>query len=623
MPHFRLCFALLVAVLALAPVAIRPAFAGDIPIQDTSFERTWNRTDLPVAEGVVARTWVWGAARSESISEPYAESPDGRRNVRYFDKSRMEITHPDGDPDTLWHVTNGLLVVELIRGEMQVGDDEFVARFPSEIPVAGDNIAQNGPSYATFHGRIEPADERGDEPITQRLDWQGGVNSDPELEARGVHTAFYDEVVGHNIAAPFWEFMNSSGTIWDAGEFVDGLLFPNPFYATGRPITEPYWSDVTVAGTEKLLLIQCFERRCLTYTPDNPEGWQVEAGNVGLHYHQWRYARSSREGTVLIENQGNLLAVRADGTTTVNLTADLDLFASEAAWSPDGSRIAFVGSGDRLYPEPGTIFVVNVDGSGLEQVTAGPGDSGPSWSPDGTRLVFDRVIAARGSNSDDLFAQETQLFVVDLDAASEWQLTDIPRETNFSISESPAWSPTGEWIAFSNANGIAGPSPLDSTIYLVRPDGSDLIPLAKTQGDAQLVWSPDGERLAYERQRGGSWDFHGRHIWYVQIDDPEPVDVAGGDGIDPDNPVWSPSGDSIFFSPGAGRNFVVSGLASYDLATTESTLVAHYGRQPAWSLDGNTLAVVARGGIVLMNADGSDQVLIYRGGARPQWQPAS
>src|SRR5207302_953615 len=28
---------------------------------------------------------------------------------------------------------------------------------------------------------------------------------------------------------------------------------------------------------------------CLTYTPDNPAGWQVEAGNVGLHYYEWRY----------------------------------------------------------------------------------------------------------------------------------------------------------------------------------------------------------------------------------------------------------------------------------------------------------------------------------------------
>jgi hypothetical protein len=38
-------------------------------------------------------------------------------------------------------------------------------------------------------------------------------------------------------------------------------------------------------------LVQCFQPRCLIYTPDNAPGWQVEAGNVGLHYYQWRYGQ--------------------------------------------------------------------------------------------------------------------------------------------------------------------------------------------------------------------------------------------------------------------------------------------------------------------------------------------
>ncbi len=41
-------------------------------------------------------------------------------------------------------------------------------------------------------------------------------------------------------------------------------------------------------GHKRLVLMQCFERRCLTYTPGNPEGFVVEAGNVGQHYHSWR-----------------------------------------------------------------------------------------------------------------------------------------------------------------------------------------------------------------------------------------------------------------------------------------------------------------------------------------------
>jgi hypothetical protein len=90
---------------------------------------------------------------------------------------------------------------------------------------------------------------------------------------------------------PFWNFMNSSGTVYANGQFFQDELFQNAFFATGRPITEAYWAEVVVAGTSKLVLMQCFERRCLTYTPDNDPNWRVEMGNIGLHYYTWRYGQ--------------------------------------------------------------------------------------------------------------------------------------------------------------------------------------------------------------------------------------------------------------------------------------------------------------------------------------------
>ena len=48
---------------------------------------------------------------------------------------------------------------------------------------------------------------------------------------------------------------------------------------------------LNIAGAEKDILVQLFERRVLTYTPANPAGWQVEMGNVGLHYYRWRYGQ--------------------------------------------------------------------------------------------------------------------------------------------------------------------------------------------------------------------------------------------------------------------------------------------------------------------------------------------
>ena len=42
-------------------------------------------------------------------------------------------------------------------------------------------------------------------------------------------------------------------------------------------------------GVDHDVLVQPFQRRVLTYSPDNPSGWQVEMGNVGRHYYLWRY----------------------------------------------------------------------------------------------------------------------------------------------------------------------------------------------------------------------------------------------------------------------------------------------------------------------------------------------
>jgi hypothetical protein len=69
----------------------------------------------------------------------------------------------------------------------------------------------------------------------------------------------------------------------------EALPFGDAFSGTGFPIMEAYWVTVPVGGEMKDVLLQCFERRCMTYTPDNPPDWQVEAGNVGLHYLDWRY----------------------------------------------------------------------------------------------------------------------------------------------------------------------------------------------------------------------------------------------------------------------------------------------------------------------------------------------
>ncbi len=60
----------------------------------------------------------------------------------------------------------------------------------------------------------------------------------------------------------------------------------------GYPISDPVWVNVKLQGVDQWVLVQPFERRVLTYTPSNPTAWQVEMGNIGLHYFRWRYANT-------------------------------------------------------------------------------------------------------------------------------------------------------------------------------------------------------------------------------------------------------------------------------------------------------------------------------------------
>ncbi len=263
----------------------------DMDFAHAAFERTWARTDKPVLDGLFARTWVWAPKPfTPGMYEDYENSPGGERLVQYFDKSRMEINNPGGDQNSIWFVTNGLLVNELISGMMQVGDNSFVELDPADVNVAGDPNDPNGPMYSSFGDLLDEAAQPVGTVLVQRVNRDGDVSDDESLAAQNVQVGHVDDVTNHGVAAPFWELMNSSGLIYENGQFVeDQPLFPNPVFATGRPTTEAYWADVLVGGELKLVLMQCFERRCLTYTPSNSPGWRVEAGNVGLHYHTWRY----------------------------------------------------------------------------------------------------------------------------------------------------------------------------------------------------------------------------------------------------------------------------------------------------------------------------------------------
>ncbi len=291
MSHRRIRHLLLVAV--LVPAILLPGLTAQAVTANEAFDAVWSSTDLAVQNGTASYSWFWGPTARAQRFEPYLNSPGGQREVRYYDKSRMEINNPGGDPNNIYYVTNGLLTVELVTGKLKRGDgpNDVEQYSPATQYVAGDLANNPGtPTYAAFanyvttDAKTNRATNQTGQSATAFMSGAGQVSS---TDSRGVTLAHYVDITGHNIASVFWTWFNSptSGFRPDIG--IDWV------YTAGLPISEPYWIDSTVGGSPKRVLVQLFERRVLTYTDSNNDPYRIEWGNIGLHYQTWRDAATS------------------------------------------------------------------------------------------------------------------------------------------------------------------------------------------------------------------------------------------------------------------------------------------------------------------------------------------
>ncbi|HET9494289.1 MAG TPA: hypothetical protein VFR15_08670, partial [Chloroflexia bacterium] len=201
----------------------------------------WARTDAPVAGGSVGRSWLWGPEPFAVANEQFAESPTGLRLVEYLDKGRMELNDPASDRESPWYVTSGLLVREMVLGQIQVGAAQFLPRAPATLPIAGDAESEGTPTFASIARHLGQVGDRRGHVNGQFIAADGTVS---RVEPAGDPALFvareYDEVSGHNIPAVFAEWTRRSGPVYEKGLTADGPLMDSLF-VLGRPVTEAYW----------------------------------------------------------------------------------------------------------------------------------------------------------------------------------------------------------------------------------------------------------------------------------------------------------------------------------------------------------------------------------------------
>jgi Tol biopolymer transport system component len=243
-------------------------------------------------------------------------------------------------------------------------------------------------------------------------------------------------------------------------------------------------------------------------------------------------------GKIAYSNKKQIHVIDPDGSGDVQLTFG-DNRSRSPAWSPDGSKIAFLRGN-----KPSSLLIMSADGTDRTLIQRRISKhryyffGRPAWSPDGTQIAFS--TAARFFTSSNDRRWDLRLYVVNVDGSG---LTRISRGRH--QDSGPSWSPDGNRIAFTTRGGA---------LATMNPDGSNRTRLVRRGSDPD--WSPDGSQITFVRRVGRT----STDVFLANSDGTDRVRLTSTPDRWESTPVFSPDGTKIAFTSGIWRNeiFIMS-----------------------------------------------------------------